>query len=165
MNQYSGLNYGPITTTGARRDSRASRYRHLVNREVSRGNANVRDTLDCICLSPSNDVLADQVDLVEINHFYDEQGRLVLDQIIFYDWSAAQARYQVRAWRLLKTPAQIPRRDWNGKQFVAIWHDGDTLRKVRANQLRESWTQYDPELVEQQYLAKEKRVELRRVRP
>ncbi|MEX2026593.1 MAG: hypothetical protein WEH44_04820, partial [Pirellulaceae bacterium] len=35
--------------------------------------------------------------------------------------------------------------------------------EVRAATMRESWTQYDPELVEREYLPKEKRRELRTV--
>lgn len=115
-----------------------------------------------ICLNPTSDVVSDDVDLVEINHFYDEQGRLVLDQIIFYDWSPVQARYNVRDYRLLKNPSQIPQRDWSRGEFVATWYDGDTLRKVRADSVRESWTQHDPEFKEQQYLPKERRNVLRR---
>lgn len=117
-------------------------------------------------LNPTEDVAFDEVDLIEINHFHDEQGRLVFDQIIFYDWSSADSRYQVRAWRMLKTPAQIPRRNWRDGGFIAIWHDtqnGDVLRKVKAQTLRESFTQYDPELVEREFLPKEKRRDLRRV--
>ena len=117
-----------------------------------------------VCLNPVEDVAFDTVDLIEVNHFYDEQGRLVFDQVIFYDWSPAQSRYQVRDWRLLKTPAQLPRRNWSRDEFVAIWHDGEVLRKVRAQAIRESWTQYDPELVEREYLPKEKRRELRKWR-
>lgn len=118
-----------------------------------------------VCLAvltsnPVDDVAVDRVDLVEVNHFYDEQGRLVFDQIIFYDWSAPRGRYNVRAWRLLKTPAQIPHRQQG--EYVAVWHDGEVLRKIRAASLRESWTQYDPELVEREFLPKEKRRELRR---
>lgn len=117
-------------------------------------------------LTPTEDVAFDEVDLIELNHFHDEQGRLVFDQLIFYDWSVADSRYQVRAWRMLKTPAQIPRRNWREGGFVAIWHDtqnGDLLRKVKAQSLRESYTQYDPELVEREFLPKEKRRDLRRI--
>lgn len=115
-----------------------------------------------MCLNPVDQVLCDKVDLIELNHFHDEFGRLVFDQLIFYDWCPLQARYNVRAWRLLKTPAQIPTRHWERKEFVALWHDGDTLRKVIASSLRESWTQYDPELVEREFLPKEKRRDLRK---
>lgn len=116
--------------------------------------------LGAIALQPSRDIAADQVDLIEINHFHDEQGRLVFDQVIFYDWSPAQSRYLVRAWRLLKTPAQMPQQDPHQRGFVAVWHDGDVLRRVHGRVMRETWTQHDPELVAREYLPKEQRREL-----
>ena len=119
--------------------------------------------LVAIASTPAEDVLNDRVDLIEINHFYDEHGRLVFDQIIFYDWSASESHYQVRAWRLLKTPTQVPTRNWQKGDLVALWHDGDVLRKVRAETMRESWTQYDPELLERDFLPKDQRRELRKL--
>lgn len=113
-----------------------------------------------VCISPIEHVAHDTVDLVEVNHFYDEQGKLVFDQVIFYDWSEAHGRYNVRAWRLLKSNAQVPYRNWRRGDFVAVWHDGDILREVRATSFRESWTQYDPELVEREFLPKDRRREL-----
>lgn len=114
-------------------------------------------------LSPQEDVASEQVDLIEVNHFYDDQGRHVFDQVIFYDWSADHSRHMVRAWRLVKNPAQLPQRNWKDGSYVSLWHDGDVLRKVQAKSMRESWTQYDPELLEREYLPKEKRKELRPV--
>lgn len=114
-------------------------------------------------VTPIENFVQDEVDLVEINHFHDEKGRLVFDQIIFYDWCPLQHRYNVRDWRLLKSMGQIPVRDWRTGQFVAVWHDfkeKNVLRTVRAASVRESWTQYDPELVEREFLAQEKRREL-----
>jgi hypothetical protein len=108
----------------------------------------------------ARDITVDRVDLIEVNHYYDEQGRHVFDQTIFYDWSAEQSRYNVRAFRMLKSPGQMPHRDWRGGGYVAIWHDGSVLRKVEASTFRESWTQYDPELVERDYLPKDQRREL-----
>jgi hypothetical protein len=113
-------------------------------------------------LNPAEDVVTDRVDLIEVNHFFDDHGRHVFDQIIFYDWSPNAGRYNVRAWRPLKTPAQIPQRDWRTREFVAVWHDGTMLRKVQAATVRESWTQYDPELVERSFVPKEQRPELRK---
>ncbi len=106
---------------------------------------------------PNETVLNDRVDLIEVNHFYDEKGRLVFDQILFYDWSATRSRYNIRDWRLLKTRAQLPRRDSQNHCFVAVWHDGNILRQVTATSCRESWTQYDPELTERQFLPKDRR--------
>lgn len=115
-------------------------------------------------LNPYEDVARDSVDLIEVNHFYDEHGRLVFDQVIFYDWSPEHSRYMVRAWRLVKNPAQLPQRDWQDGGYVAVWQDGEVLRDVRATAMRETWTQYDPELLEREYLPKEKRRELKTVR-
>jgi hypothetical protein len=115
-------------------------------------------------IAPLEDVARESVDLIELNHFYDEHGRLVFDQVIFYDWSAADARYNVRAWRLVKNPAQLPQRDWKDGGYSAMWQDGEQIRHVRSKSIRETWTQYDPELVEREYLPKERRKELRSVK-
>ena len=118
--------------------------------------------LASVCLNPVDDVASDRVDLVELNHLYDEQGKHVFDQIIFYDWSARRGRYNVRAWRLLKHPHQMPHQDSRTGRYVATWRDGGVLRKVQAETMRESWTQHDPELVERAFLPKEQRRELRK---
>lgn len=113
-------------------------------------------------LNPTEDVARERVDLMEVNHFYDEQGRLVFDQVIFYDWSPEHSRYMVRAWRLVKNPTQLPERDWREGGYLAVWQDGEVVRRVQAPSMRESWTQYDPELAEREYLPKERRKELRK---
>ena len=118
-------------------------------------------TLVALAISPKADVARETVDLIELNHFYDEQGRLVFDQVIFYDWSLEDARYMVRAWRLVKNPAQLPVRDWKDGGYAAVWQDGELLRHVHSRAFRETWTQYDPELVEREYLPKERRKELK----
>ncbi len=109
--------------------------------------------------NPTSLVTRDSVDLVEVNHLYDEQGRLLLDQVIFYDWSTQHRRYNVRAWKLVKSQSQLPTRNRAGA-FVATWHDDRTLRQVVATSMVESWTQFDPELMERQFLPKDKRVNL-----
>jgi hypothetical protein len=134
----------------------------------------VSPTTSAICaivavlgVSPQEDVARETVDLLEVNHFYDEHGRLVFDQVIFYDWSADDARYMVRAWRMVKNPAQLPQRDWSangGGGYFTVWQDGELLRHVRSQSMRETWTQYDPELIEREYLPKERRKELRAVK-
>lgn len=116
--------------------------------------------LFALSANPPADVATDYVDIVEVNHFYDERGRHVFDQVIFYDWSAQQCRFNVRDWRLMKKPGQMPQRDWNTRRYVCIWHDGKVLRKVQADHFRESWSQQDPELLERAYLPKDQRKEL-----
>lgn len=118
--------------------------------------------LACVLLgsNPPDLVLSDRVDLIEVNHYYDEQGRHVFDQTIYYDWCSVQCRYNVRAWRLVKSASQLPTRDARTHKYVATWHDGGVLRRVVADGVRETWTQYDPELVEQEFLPKDQRRDL-----
>ncbi len=129
---------------------------------MSTTSAPIAVMLASLCLNPIEDVAVDRVDLVELNHFHDEQGKQVFDQIIFYDWSPTRGRYNVLAWRLLKHPSQLPVRDWSTGDYVTVWRDNAVVREVRAETMRESWTQYDPELIERSFLPKEQRRELRK---
>lgn len=109
--------------------------------------------LATLALNPVDTSARDEVDLIEINHYRDEKGRHVVDQIIFYDWSSIDGRLHVRDWRMLKRPAQIPHRDWQRGDFVAVWQDrqnGESLRTVRAPAMRETWTRYDPEIIDKE---------------
>ena len=129
---------------------------------MSTTSAPIAVMLASLYLNPIEDVSVDRVDLVELNHFHDEQGKQVFDQIIFYDWSPTRGRYNVLAWRLLKHPSQLPVRDWSTGDYVTVWRDNAVVREVRAQTMRESWTQYDPELIERAFLPKEQRRELRK---
>jgi len=111
---------------------------------------------------PVEDVIAESVDLIEVNHCYDEEGKHVFDQVLFYDWSAQDRQYHVRAWRMLKDPTQIPHRDSVRGDYESTWYDGWLLRQVRSTTFRETWTQYDPEVTARSQLPKELRRELLR---
>lgn len=104
--------------------------------------------------------VTDHVDLIEVNHLYDERGRLVIEQVIFYDWDHATDRFQVVAWRLLKSPEQFPQRHWESGRFVARWRDQAVWREVSAGQVCETWTTFDPEVLERNMFPIEKRREL-----
>lgn len=110
--------------------------------------------------NPTENVVQESVDLIEVNHFYDEHGRQVFDQAIFYEWCPIQCRYNVRAWRLYKSASQMPQRNWRTGGYDVMWHDGHVFRKVHASTFRETWTQYDPELIEREYLPKDLRSDL-----
>lgn len=106
------------------------------------------------------DVAKDRVSLIEVNHVFDNQGRPVLCQAVFYDWSAEQGDYRVRAWRLLKSEHQFPIRNFEQGGYNMLFHDGGLLREVRADSVRESWTQYDVEREECDKLPQEHRAGL-----
>ncbi len=117
--------------------------------------------------------LQDRVDVQELNHFYNEEGKLVFHQIIYYEWQPYSVlresgvreegwRYQVVDWRLVRGPDIIPQYDHARKAWVALFQDGDDMRRVESTGFRETWTQYDPELVEREWLDKERRRKLRK---
>jgi len=106
-------------------------------------------------------VARDVVDVIEVNHVYDDDGRPVFTQQIFWVWSERESRYHVRAWRMVKEAAQLPRRDHVHGGYVAQWLDGQTLRAVHALSIRETWTQYDVEMLERETLPVEQRTPLK----
>lgn len=116
--------------------------------------------LTLLCVLPSPDVVEDRVDLLHVSFVYDAEGRPTLTQLIFEDWSEADGRYQVVAWRLIKSADIVPHFDWVRGQYVTCWHDGNLLRKVTAPAMRTSYLQYDPELAERELLPKNERREL-----
>ena len=46
-------------------------------------------------------VTHDHVDVVEVNHFYDNAGKIVFDQLIYYNYSK-RLGYVVVAWKILE---------------------------------------------------------------
>ena len=98
-----------------------------------------------------------QVDLIELNHFIDDQGREVFQQVIFYDWSRPDQCFHVRAWRLIKKPGQLPRRQWKPKGYLCSWQDSEVTREVWSGAMRETWTQKDPERVNRSILPENQR--------
>ncbi len=99
-------------------------------------------------------VLRDRCDVIELNHFYDDVGRHIFDQVIFYNWDGR--RHQVLDWRLVKSEGHLPQR-LPGGSCRCLFADQDALREVTGTSARESWTQFDPELTEREFLPKERR--------
>lgn len=97
---------------------------------------------------PQNDVnvITDRVDHIEYNHVYDQEGKHVFDQAIFWRWNAAERASEVVAWRQIKPCDQVPIRDQARQRYVTMFHDGTFLRRVEAGAFQETWTQFDPEL-------------------
>lgn len=109
--------------------------------------------------------LTQSVDLVEVNHYFDEAGKPVFDQLIYYDWDHQATRYSVIAWRLIKNSNQMPIKQAGADSFASAWHDGKSLRIIYADRMYESWTQFDPENAERAFLPKDQRADLIRMPP
>jgi hypothetical protein len=106
-------------------------------------------------------VIRESCAVIEVNNFYDESARLVFEQQIVWDWCDCEERYQVRDWRLIKSPNQYPVRDRIYGGYVATWQDGEHMRQIRAASMRETWTQYDVEVEERLVLPVDQRRKLR----
>lgn len=105
----------------------------------------------CATISSKGNHSVDEfVDLIELNHFYDQRGRLVYDQVIFYERAPETGRFQVRAWCLVEDREYLNRRpvkNYETQLYQVDWFDTDQrlLRKITSRLYRESWTQIDPE--------------------
>ena len=101
-------------------------------------------------ISKNTGVAEEYVDLIELNHFYDHQGRHVYDQVIFYEQAPESGRFLVRAWCLVEDREHQNRRpikDASSELYRVHWYDSDQRmhRKIVSQLYRESWTQVDPE--------------------
>ena len=107
----------------------------------------------CATISPKGNHSVDEyVDLIELNHFYDQLGRPVYDQVIFYERAPETGRFQVRSWCLVEDRESLNRRPIRNHEtqlYQVDWFDTDQrlLRKITSRLYRESWTQIDPERV------------------
>lgn len=109
-----------------------------------------------LSIIPLDMPVRDSVDIVEVNAFYDENGKEVFQQLIWWNWNRSECRFDVCDWRLVKNPKQIP------LHGTSVFWDGQVLREVSARSVRRTWKQYDPELTERATLPKEQRKELTR---
>lgn len=116
--------------------------------------------LATLSVVPHEVAICDRVDVIEVNHYYDGNGELVFDQLIFYAWCNTQCRFQVVAWRYLVPPMKSPARDWPRREYVALWHEDLALRRVNSSSIRETWTQHDPEIQERSIFPMEDRRQL-----
>ena len=110
----------------------------------------------CLCIVPQSPVPCDRVSTLELNNFYDGEGKLIFIQLI--GWTENDT---VRFWRMAKGDQYIPKRDWGNGGYCVTFADGDELRTVVSNSFRETWSQDDPELANRVILPAEKRKPLR----
>ncbi|MEQ8786119.1 MAG: hypothetical protein RIC55_07460 [Pirellulaceae bacterium] len=108
-------------------------------------------------LAPFSPVVDDTADVIEINRYFDQAGDQVFQQLIFWEWRETEGAYRVFAWRMIKSPRQIPIFDhWRGGHTI-VFLDQGVLRRVHAASIRETWTQHDPELIDRQFVSPDRR--------
>ena len=104
-----------------------------------------------------------RVDLIELNHRYDDQGRHCYDQVIFYEWSPDYRRYHVVAWCLVDHGlSRLPTLDHSKNRYVVRWFDRETgrQREIWSPIYRETWSDWDPERANKELMDEKYRVSL-----
>lgn len=116
--------------------------------------------------------LEENVDLIELNHFYDIKGSHVYDQVIFYESDPATGKFFVRAWCLAEDSYskennwenRRPIRNYTNDLYEVYWNDTSSSkvvrRKITSRLYRESWTQTDPERTNKKLLDEKLRISL-----
>lgn len=105
--------------------------------------------LFCTLPHESPRVLAERVETVEINNFYDLDGKQVFAQLIFRDQG------QIIAWRFPKSMS------WSYHPSLLVLTDEAKVRIIVPDSVVESWTQFDPEQEARGWLPCERRRGLR----
>jgi len=106
-------------------------------------------------------ITTDRVDMIEVNHNFDEQNnRLILSQIIYWEWSPYFSEFIVMHWQLIGEGKKhtVVRKGPN--EYISIGFDDERLRVVKARSFKETWTYDDPEVVNQRLVPKNERIGL-----
>ena len=88
-----------------------------------------------------------KVDRCELNYIYeacDDHWNLRLTQFIFWEWSDAHCRYQVRAWQMSKTEARPMR--IGGRLLLPLYDSTHGMRLIQPRTWEPSRSTHDPEV-------------------
>lgn len=95
--------------------------------------------------------VVDTVDVIEHNHVWRSgEHREAYHQLLFDDESALVDWRYMQSFSLQVNPVEVTFLEWDG-----------TWRKVRAREFRETWTNYDREVLESERWPHEQRRKLR----
>jgi len=109
---------------------------------------------------PNDVVIKQTVDRIELNHYYDENGKVVFNQLIFYEWN--HDRFDVLEYRILKfDDLSAGIKNFKLLPNGIIFFDGGTMKCIKTSNFIETHTQYDVEQEERLKLPKEQRKGLR----
>ena len=55
-----------------------------------------------LCKIPSDLMIQEEADVIEVNQFFDSEGKSVFDQIIVRRWNPHESQYDIVDWRIMK---------------------------------------------------------------
>ena len=100
-----------------------------------------------LSIVPHDGVVEDRVDLIELNHYFDNEGRPVFDQLIFWEWTDRMGgRFICRDFRIVKHHREWPDHQRDRGEWTVVRSEGESVRRVSSPSFVETWTLHDPEL-------------------
>lgn len=96
------------------------------------------------------------VDMVEVNHYYNEKDELIFTQVIYYEWKHDYCRFDVMKWHMLENTKIHKQGNWF---YINNWEATPPIR-VKTKRLRTSHTYYDPERLNQKLTHPDQRTDL-----
>ena len=120
-------------------------------------------SLSAIVLASNNhyEIVKDEVDIQELNRYYDKSGKLILEQMVYWDYCIEKRLEKDRDgftdlyecldkkvvdWRLLKNKNQIPIKDYKTGKFTARFRDEEDYREISSKIFYRSETFEDVEV-------------------
>ncbi len=104
----------------------------------------------------------DSLPIAEDNIYYDEYGKRVFEQIIFYRYYSDMSAYHVADYRMSDKGTILIFFSRSLNQYVYLIYVEGLLREIRVNSRFISWTQYDPEVWDRNFLPMSDRKKLRK---
>lgn len=92
----------------------------------------------------------DRVDVCELNHVYNKDGKHTFSQWIFWSWCWHHHGHVVVDWKWAHDSQTMPRR------WVMV-KEGEKTCVVRARSWRETWSQYDREIYDRRRVPQHER--------
>lgn len=114
-----------------------------------------------VVTSSCEPAIVEHVDMVEINHLHDANGKPLIIQWIFWEWYEDESNCHVRLYKeayehdreKLMRVGDFTRFDfWDGST--------ESHRRIFVSHTKESWSQVDPERADKEHVAETERIRL-----
>lgn len=94
--------------------------------------------------------IKERCDMMELNHYYDKDGRQIYDQVIYWRRRPQDGKYEVREWALVEDRESVnnrPCKNENSGMWESYYkRSGDDYYLIVTSPIfKESHTMYDPE--------------------
>lgn len=111
-----------------------------------------------LLIVPHSDTLTIRCETQEVNYVWNmscDPPACGIQQVIFRD------RGEIRDWRMLNKTG-LPAYDWQRGEWRTTWIEGGVTVEVASPVMVETWTEFDAELIEREWLPECKRARINR---